>query len=76
MKKQKSIDYLIKECSAIFENVNNTDTQCLLTSEAIYKARNMHEIEITEAFEDGNEQGFICKTGEQYYNETYKKEEK
>jgi len=53
MKKQTSIDYLIKECSAIFENVNNTDMQCLLTSEAIYKARVMHEIEITEAFEDG-----------------------
>jgi hypothetical protein len=53
MKKQTSIDYLVKECSAIFENVNNTDMQCLLTSEAIYKARNMREIEITEVFEDG-----------------------
>jgi hypothetical protein len=53
MKKETSIDFLVKEFSTIFENVNNTDMQCLLTSEAIYKARNMHEIEITEAFENG-----------------------
>jgi hypothetical protein len=29
-----------------------------------------------EAFEDGTEQSFICKTGEEYYNETYKNENK
>jgi hypothetical protein len=72
MKKQTSIDYLIKECSAIFENVNNTDTQCLLTSEAIYKARNMHEIEITEAFDTGRRKGDWIFDGEKYYEETYK----
>jgi hypothetical protein len=74
MSKQTSIDYLIKECSAIFENVNNTDMQCLLTSEAIYKVRQMHELEITEAFLNGA-YGNILATkdiAQQYYNETYK----
>jgi hypothetical protein len=53
MKKQTSIDFLLKEFSVIFENVNITATQGLLTSDAIYKAREMNELEITEAFEDG-----------------------
>jgi hypothetical protein len=53
MKKQTSIDILVKEFSIIFENVNITATQGLLISDAIYKVRQMHELEITEAFEDG-----------------------
>jgi hypothetical protein len=76
MKKQTSIDLFIKECSAIFGKVNFTAIQGLLLKDAVEKARHMHEIEITEAFEDGNEQGFLCKEGIEYYNETYKKEEK
>ena len=40
------------------------------------EAKEMEKEQITEAFEDGNEHGFICKTGEEYYNETYKKIEK
>jgi hypothetical protein len=76
MKKQTSVDFLIEEFSAIFGKVNFTAMQGLLMKDAVEKAREMHEIEITEAFEDGNEHGFICKTGIEYYNETYKKEEK
>jgi hypothetical protein len=53
MSKQTSIDFLIKEFSVIFENVNITATQGLLTSDAIYKAKGMHQIEMTEAFEEG-----------------------
>jgi hypothetical protein len=53
MKKQTSIDVLVKEFSKIFENVNITAMQGLLISDAIYKVRQMHELEITEAFEDG-----------------------
>jgi hypothetical protein len=40
------------------------------------KAKEMEKEQIMEAFEDGNEQGFLCKEGIEYYNETYKKEEK
>ena len=76
MSKQTSVDFLIEEFSAIFGKVNFTAMQGLLMKDAVERAGVMHEIEITEAFEDGNEQGFICKTGEEYYNETYKKEEK
>jgi hypothetical protein len=39
-------------------------------------AKEMEKQTTIEAFEDGNEQGFICKTGEEYYNETYKNKEK
>jgi hypothetical protein len=76
MKKQTSVDFLIEEFSAIFGKVNFTAMQGLLMKDAVEKAREMEKEQIIEAFEDGNEQGFICKTGEQYYNETYKKEEK
>jgi hypothetical protein len=76
MSKQTSVDFLIEEFSAIFGKVNFTAMQGLLLKDAIYKARLMHETDITEAFEDGNEQGFICKTGEEYYNETYKNKDK
>jgi hypothetical protein len=76
MSKQTSVDFLMKEFSAIFGKVNFTSMQGLLLKDAVEKARHMHEIEITEAFEDGNEQGFLCKEGIEYYNETYKKEEK
>ena len=76
MSKQTSIDFLIKECSAIFENVNFTSMQGLLLKDAVEEARHMHQVEIMEAFEDGNEQSFICKEGIEYYNETFKKENK
>jgi hypothetical protein len=76
MSKQTSVDFLIEEFSAIFGKVNFTAMQGLLMKDAVEKAREMEKEQIIEAFEDGNEQGFICKTGEQYYNETYKKEEK
>jgi hypothetical protein len=66
MSKQTSVEWILQKI--LIENgIVNSD---------IEQAYKMHELEITEAFEDGNEQGFICKTGEEYYNETYKKEEK
>jgi hypothetical protein len=36
----------------------------------------MHEVEIMTAFYDGNPTCYQDKDGQQYYNETYKKEEK
>ena len=32
----------------------------------------MHKKEIIEAFDEGNPNGFLLKTGEQYYNDTFK----
>jgi hypothetical protein len=40
------------------------------------QAKEMEKEQIINAFEDGNEQGFLCKEGIEYYYETYKKEEK
>jgi hypothetical protein len=76
MSKQTSVDFLIEEFSAILRKVNFTSMQGLLMKDAVEKAKEMERDQIMQAFEDGNEQGFICKTGEEYYNETYKKEEK
>ena len=51
-------------------------TQGNYSWEVYEQAKEMEKEQIKEAFEDGNEQGFICKEGIEYYNETYKKEEK
>jgi hypothetical protein len=50
--------------------------QRLYLKDILKQAKEMEKQMTIEAFEDGNEQGFICKTGEEYYNETYKNEEK
>jgi hypothetical protein len=65
MNKQTAVEWVIEQ----YINKNRG-------LEVFMKAIQMEKEQITEAFEDGNEQGFICKTGEEYYNETYKKEEK
>ena len=65
MSKQTAVEWVIEQ----YINKNRG-------LEVFMKAIQMEKEQITEAFEDGNEQGFICKTGEEYYNETYKKEEK
>jgi hypothetical protein len=76
MSKQTSVDFLLKEFSAIFEKVNFTAMQGLLMKDAVEKAREMHEVEIITAFYDGNPTCYQDKDGQQYYNEIYKKEEK
>ena len=79
MSKQTSVDFLIEEFSAIFEKVNFTAMQGLLMKDAVEKAREMNEGQIMQAYNDGK---FAIinieknKSLEQYYNETYKKEEK
>ena len=72
MSKQTAVDFLIEEFSAIFGKVNFTSMQGLLLKDAVERAKEMEKEQIMEAFEDGNEQGFICKEGIEYYNETYK----
>jgi len=74
--KQTAVEYLLEEFSAIIGRVNFTVTQDLFIRDAVIKAKEMEKEQIMEAFEDGNEQGFLCKEGIEYYNETYKKEEK
>jgi hypothetical protein len=79
MSKQTSVDFLIKEFSAIFGKVNFTAMQGLLLKDAVEKAREMNEGQIMQAYNDGK---FAIinieknKSLEQYYNETYKKEDK
>jgi hypothetical protein len=74
MSKQTSVDFLIEEFSAILGKVNFTAIQGLLMKDAVEKAREMHEAEVIEAH--GAKQYHKTVNGEQYYNETYKKEDK
>jgi hypothetical protein len=71
MKKQTAVEWFNDE---IIIHLNFD--QRLYLKDILKQAKEMENEQITEAFEDGNEHGFICKTGEQYYNETYKNEEK
>jgi hypothetical protein len=50
--------------------------QRLYLKDILKQAKEMEKQMTIDAFEDGNEQGFICKTGEEYYNETYKNQNK
>jgi hypothetical protein len=74
MSKQTSVDFLLEEFSAIFGKVNFTAMQGLLMKDAVEKAKEMEKEQIIEAH--GAKQYHKTVNGEQYYNETYKKEEK
>jgi hypothetical protein len=76
MSKQTSIDFLVEEFSAIIEKVNFTAMQGLLLKDAVEKAREMEKEQIMSAFYDGNPTCYQDKDGIEYYNETYKKDEK
>ena len=76
MKKQTSVDFLLQEFSEILRNVNFTVMQALILKDAVEEARDMHEVEIMRAFYDGNPTCYQDKDGQQYYNETYKNEDK
>jgi hypothetical protein len=66
MSKQTSVEWLLQKI------ILGNDLNHLI----IEKARNMHEIEITEAFDTGRRKGDWIFDGEKYYEETYKNEEK
>ena len=75
MSKQTSVDFLIEEFSAIFGKVNFTSMQGLLLKDAVEKAREMHEEQTKQAYNDGKEAIINIeknKSLEQYYKETYK----
>jgi len=67
MSKQTAVEWLVEQMK--LDELFNADY-------FIKQAKEMEKEQIMEAFEDGNEQGFLCKEGIEYYNETYKKEEK
>jgi hypothetical protein len=78
--KQTAIEWLIDEITFSERNLYNwmwiklkTTIQGYNLTKIIEQAKEMEKQMIIDSFEDGNEQGFICKTGEEYYNETYKK---
>ncbi len=81
MSKQTSVDFLIKEFSAIFGKVNFTSMQGLLMKDAVEKARVMEKEQMWEYIKKNYCIGhksleFHRLEFEQYYNETYKKEDK
>jgi hypothetical protein len=81
MSKQTSVDFLIEEFSAIFEKVNFTAIQGLLMKDAVEKAREMEKEQMWEYIKKNYCIGhksleFHRLEFEQYYNETYKKEDK
>jgi hypothetical protein len=68
MSKQTAVEYLIE--------VLRVNAGIKVSKQLQEEVLKMEKEQIMEAFEDGNEQGFICKEGIEYYNETYKKLEK
>ena len=80
MSKQTAVEWYEKEINSLIERYEAKEISkrefITMKHNLFYNAKEMEKEHIMEAFEDGNEQGFICKTGEEYYNETYKKEEK
>jgi hypothetical protein len=67
MSKQTAVEWLVEQMK--LDELFNADY-------FIQQAKEMEKEQIKEAFDNGNEQGYLCEGGKQYYNETYKKEEK
>jgi len=83
--KQTVVDWLVNEFKAIelhYESILGkmpvTISDDLLFKKAIIRAKQIDKENIIQAFEEGNKfNGWALKhEPEQYYNETYKKEEK
>ena len=64
-----SVNYLIKEISAVLGAIKTEPMQDLLLVDAINKAKEMHRKEIIDAFKSGD-YGNI-RNAVIYYNETY-----
>jgi hypothetical protein len=80
MSKQTAVEWYEKEINSLLEKYEAKE---ILKREFItmkhnlfYDAKEMEKEQIIDAFDEGNPNGFILKDGEQYFNETYKKEEK
>jgi hypothetical protein len=66
MSKQSAVEWLLQKI------ILGNDINHLI----IEKAREMHKINITDAFDTGRRKGDWIFDGDKYYNETYKNEEK
>ena len=64
--KQGSVEWLVQELRKFYAEPWKYDKQII-----IEQAKAMHESEIQQAFDEGNPNGVVLKTGEQYYNETF-----
>jgi hypothetical protein len=64
-----SIEWLQSKLPSLFENDDNG-----FYADIFVQAKEMHKQEIMDAFDEGNPNGFIIKDGEQYYQETFKKD--
>jgi hypothetical protein len=76
-----SINYLIKEFSAVLGAIKTEPMQDLLLVDAINKAKEMHKQEILTAFDEGQEYEYQYHINnapkfdsETYYQETFKKD--
>jgi hypothetical protein len=78
MSKQTAVEWFSDNVWKLKSQLENKEITLFQFCSAYFKryeqAKEMEKEQITEAFEDGNEQGFICKEGIEYYNETYKKD--
>jgi hypothetical protein len=73
-----SVNYLIKEISAVLGVLKTEPMQDLLLVDAITKAKLLHKQEIIDAWDNGNRyeyqkqiNAFFMRTPEQYYQETF-----
>ena len=81
MSKQTSVDFLIEEFSAIFGKVNFTAMQGLLLKDAVERAKEMEKEQMWDYIKKiyciGHKSlEFHRLEFEQYYNETYKNQNK
>jgi hypothetical protein len=65
MEKQTAVEWLFKE-------LLNSEPNILEWNKLLEQAKEMHNQEITDAWEDGHD-SFSTRNAEQYYNETFGK---
>ena len=68
--KENSVEYLWEQLKHWLPERYTVDDSVKILS-ILQQAKAMHESEIQQAFDEGNPNGFLLKTGEQYYNETF-----
>ena len=78
MSKQTAIEFLVKKYNENVQFFDIDENHLILLLQAIKQAKEMEKNQITDAYNEGSDQnGFPLKNeAEQYYNETYKNEEK
>jgi hypothetical protein len=62
---QTAVEWLESKMPTAFKDLT-------INKQLIQQAKEMEKQQIIDAFDEGNPNGFIIKSGEQYYNETFK----